>query len=158
MSEYKKYDDSTQELVVRSGNPKLFPELNIPRTTALYWIRRAKKKVKVKDCNLDKALTEKINRLEKELEIERARNLFLSYVIKNLYGLQKIYNHKKNRENIVFAIEKFKKWLPITSLCRGIGMSCDKYYRLRVEIKGGPKISFNKCRIMAANQITFREQ
>jgi hypothetical protein len=34
------YDHRVREQVVRSGNPDLFPELEIPRRTALSWLRR----------------------------------------------------------------------------------------------------------------------
>lgn len=158
MSGYKKYDDSIKEMVVRSGNPNMFPELNIPRMTALYWIRSAKKKVKIKEANLDKALLEKIRRLEKELEVERAKNLFLSELLKNLHGLREVYNLKKNREKIIDIIEKYKRLIPVAALCRSMRMRSDKYYRFKVETKGCPRVSFSRCKIMAPNQLTFAEQ
>jgi hypothetical protein len=155
---YRKYDDSIKEMVVRSGSPNMFPELKIPRMTALYWIRSAKKKIRIKDVGLDKALLEKISRLEKELEVERAKNMFLSELLKSLHGLREIYNLKRNRETIVDVVEKYKKWISIESLCKAMRIRSDKYYRLRVETKGCPRISFNKCKIMAPNQLTFMEQ
>lgn len=60
MNSYKKYDDRIKEMVVASGNPKLFPELEIPRTTALYWIREGKKKINQKNIRVDEALIKKI--------------------------------------------------------------------------------------------------
>lgn len=144
-------------MVVRSGNPNMFPELNIPRMTALYWIRSAKKKVKIKEANLDKALLEKIRRLEKELEVERAKNLFLSELLKNLHGLREIYNLNKNREKIIDIIEKYKDLIPVATLCRAMRMRSDKYYRFKVETKGCPRISFSRCKIMAPNQLRFAE-
>lgn len=37
---YKKYDLKIKKLIARSRNPYLFPELEIPRTTANYWIKK----------------------------------------------------------------------------------------------------------------------
>jgi hypothetical protein len=34
------YDHRIKARIVRTGNPDLFPELEIPRRTALSWIRR----------------------------------------------------------------------------------------------------------------------
>ena len=74
---YRKYDDSIKEMIIKSGNPNLFPELNIPRTTAMYWIRNSKRKVRIQEVNYDKALLDKIEKLEKELQEERLKNILL---------------------------------------------------------------------------------
>jgi hypothetical protein len=39
------YDHRIREQVVRTGNPDLFPELGVPRKTALSWIRRGVREV-----------------------------------------------------------------------------------------------------------------
>jgi len=39
-SVHRVYDYRIREQVVRTGNPDLFPELEIPRGTALTWLRR----------------------------------------------------------------------------------------------------------------------
>ena len=39
------YDHRIREQVVRTGHPELFPELEIPRKTALSWIRRGMREV-----------------------------------------------------------------------------------------------------------------
>lgn len=38
----KKYDPMIKQMITESGQPNLFPELSIPRTTALYWISKSK--------------------------------------------------------------------------------------------------------------------
>ncbi|MBK23236.1 MAG: hypothetical protein CME70_04445 [Halobacteriovorax sp.] len=158
MAQYKKYDDSIKKMIIKSGNPNLFPELNIPRTTALYWIRSAKKRVRVGNLNFNKALEDKIERLEKELQEEKAKNLFVQELLANLTGVRDVYNLKQNREKIIDIIDKYRKWISLSALCRCMRIRSDKYYRFKVETKGCPKISFNKCKIMAPNQITFAEQ
>jgi hypothetical protein len=39
------YDHRIREQVIRTGNPDLFPELNVPRRTALSWIHRGTREV-----------------------------------------------------------------------------------------------------------------
>ena len=39
---YKKYDPAIKKMVIESGRFDLFPELKIPRTTALYWIQKSR--------------------------------------------------------------------------------------------------------------------
>jgi len=39
------YDHRVRNAIARTGNPSLFPELNIPRTTAQQWIREGEKEV-----------------------------------------------------------------------------------------------------------------
>ena len=73
MSNYRKYDDQIKEMVIKSRNPDLFPELNIPRTTALYWIRQSKEIIRLKQIKYDDALLSKIERLEAELQKGKLR-------------------------------------------------------------------------------------
>ena len=40
MPRYRVYDHRLKQAVFRSRNPNLFPELAIPRSTALGWIKR----------------------------------------------------------------------------------------------------------------------
>ena len=39
---YKKYDPWVKQMIAESRNVNFFPELAIPRTTAIYWINNAK--------------------------------------------------------------------------------------------------------------------
>lgn len=44
------YDHRIKHLIVKSGDPDLFPELNIPRSTAKHWIRCGLKAVVELPC------------------------------------------------------------------------------------------------------------
>lgn len=46
---YKKYDPLVQKMIIETQNPNLFPELSIPRSTALYWIRKSKRELALKN-------------------------------------------------------------------------------------------------------------
>mgnify|MGYP000675209700 CR=1 FL=1 len=65
MAKYRKYDPTVIELIRVSRNPKLFPHLNIPRSTAMGWIKSERKSVKVKDTGLEIAYEKRIRDLEK---------------------------------------------------------------------------------------------
>lgn len=158
MKKYKKYDDRIKEMVVESRNPDLFPELNIPRTTAIYWIRQAKKKIKPKSIGTNNVLIKKIESLENELKVERAKNTFLTELLKNLHGVNKLYHTRKNKEVIVDLVDKYCSWVSKTDLCKLIRIRSDKYHKLKVQTKGCKRIAFNKCKINSANQITHSEQ
>ena len=43
MQKYRSYSIDVKEMIIKTRNPNLFPELGIPRTTALYWLRNAGK-------------------------------------------------------------------------------------------------------------------
>jgi hypothetical protein len=93
--QYRKYDSSIQEAVILSGNTNLFPHLNIPRSTALSWIRNSKKKRKLRDYYLDVALMDRIKKLESDLEKERAKTTFLKGLLTKTNGRTEFYSNKK---------------------------------------------------------------
>jgi hypothetical protein len=70
------YDIRVRNAIARSGNPDLFPDLNIPRSTALQWIRKGAKEV-VTHPSLGKssdALIEENATLQKAYEAEKSKN------------------------------------------------------------------------------------
>eukprot|EP00914_Ancora_sagittata_P030458 GHVO01060982.1.p1 GENE.GHVO01060982.1~~GHVO01060982.1.p1 ORF type:complete len:154 (+),score=0.26 GHVO01060982.1:66-527(+) len=137
---YKKYDDQIKEMVIKTGNPNSFADLKIPRSTALYWIRQSKKRIKVSNLDLDSALKLKIKKIEKELEIERSKNLFLSEILKNLKGLHDLYNKKNNKSHIIKTFSKYNKWISTEKLCRSINLNSSKFYRFKIDILGCQKL------------------
>ena len=52
MGKYRTYDHRLKRLIADSRNPTLFPELQIPRTTAMGWIKKGVPQV-VTASNLD---------------------------------------------------------------------------------------------------------
>ena len=60
------YDHRVEEQIIRTRNPDLFPELGIPRSTALSWIRRGLGGVVSFDDDREKGavLRDHINKLE----------------------------------------------------------------------------------------------
>jgi hypothetical protein len=76
MSKYRKYDEDVKKLIIATRNPDLFPELQIPRTTALYWISNANK-IRKKSAHITSSKTQ-ILKVAKELEIEKYKSFVVS--------------------------------------------------------------------------------
>jgi putative transposase len=62
---YRRYPDSVKLEVVRARNPYRFPELKIPRTTALYWLQTARE---VEDLAPQVIESERVQKLCHEIE------------------------------------------------------------------------------------------
>lgn len=157
MSNYRKYDDQIKEMVIKSNNPYLFPELKIPRTTALYWIRKSKKKIRLEELNYNDALIDKIKKLETELKNEKLKNLF-STEVSRILSKDKHLSLRNNKKDVVEAIIKYNDVLSISEMCRLIGMGINSFYRYKIDVFGCEKVGYKKCKILAPNQLTFLEQ
>jgi len=158
MKNYKKYDDYIIEMIVKSGNPNLFPELNIPRSTAIYWINKSKKKITLKEIDYNLALEEKIISLEEELRKEKSKVMFLKTILLKLAGLKDLFRRKKNKEFIVDQILEYSKFTSKAELCRLLGLKDSTFHKFKIETKGCEKVNFKRCKIRSPNQLTFREQ
>ncbi|OUR98447.1 hypothetical protein A9Q84_03275 [Halobacteriovorax marinus] len=155
---YKKYDDYIIEMIVKSGNPNLFPELSIPRSTAIYWINKSKKKITLKEINYNLALEENISVLEAQLRKEKSKVMFLKTILVKLTGFKDLVRKKKNKEVIVDEILEFSKFLSKAELCRLLGLQDSTFHKFKIETKGCEKVNFKRCKIRSPNQLTFREQ
>lgn len=155
---YKKYEDQIKEMVIRSGDPEIFPNLKIPRSTALYWIKNSKKKIRVNKISIEDSVNNIITNLKKELEVERAKNIFMSSLLAQLNGVKEKYSHPKNKETIVALVIKFSRWISIEKLCKLIHLQSSKFYTFKLEVLDCERIGFKKCKLLAANQMTFKEQ
>ena len=65
------YDHRIREAIVRTGNPKLFPQLNIPRSTARAWIRRGERDVVTLEPTTEHALRVYLSKVEAQLVVLR---------------------------------------------------------------------------------------
>ncbi len=155
---YRKYDDSIKEMIIKSGNPNLFPHLKIPRTTAMHWIRSSKKKVRLNQVDYDKALLDKIKRLEDELKTERVKVLFLKTLLNRITGFRELLISKGNRNAFVECVLNFSNWTSKAELCRLLAIQDKTFYQQKVETKGCIRIGLKKCKILSPNQLTLVEQ
>lgn len=75
---YRNYDHRVKQMIIRSRNPNPFPDLNIPRATALYWINQSKDKVQYDSSFVS---NEEITDLKKDNFNLKAKNLLLKELI-----------------------------------------------------------------------------
>lgn len=121
---YRKYDDSVINMIIETRNPNLFPELKIPRTTALYWINHSKKKISLNDSQTPD-YKRIVNQAKKELVNERTKRIFLEEVLKLHKKLTCI---KELDFQISRIIKKFSKLLDIEALCKLSKLNIKKFY------------------------------
>ena len=65
------YDTRIREMIARTGNPDLFPEHSIPRSTRMTWVRRGPRGVVGLDATFDDRarLVDRIARLENRVRV-----------------------------------------------------------------------------------------
>lgn len=143
---YKKYDQVVKDIIIKTQNPNALPQLNIPRTTALYWIRNSKKKIR-NNFEIKDIYQKEISDLKNQLIEERAKTNFLKTVL----GYYK--NKPTDRTALIIKeLYKHKKWLSISSMCNLIGFNEKIYYKSRRSKK---YYNFQQIR---PNQLTTHEQ
>lgn len=102
MQKYRKYNEDVKELIVKTRNPNLFPELGIPRTTALYWIESAGRTRKLSAAK--SARESQISKVASELKKETYKIFVLSRILR-----EDLRNKGRDgRKEIVEMIDKGK--------------------------------------------------
>jgi hypothetical protein len=94
------YDIRLRNAVARSGDAGLFPELEIPRSTALEWIRLGISEVITHpsfEWSHD-TLVEKIAFLERSLEAEKAKNRLVKCSLPDQIYLPKAFPNKNHKQ------------------------------------------------------------
>lgn len=129
-------------------NINAFPELNIARTTATYWIKESKKRIS-KDKNTKDLLYKELRSNRALLSTEKSKVEFLKEVLR----AERKSNVKKSKEiAIADAMYIFRKIIGIKELSLLSGLSESKFYTLR-DLK--PAHDFKQIR---SNQLTATEQ
>ena len=121
------YDPQVRELIRATGNPDLFPELEVPRSTIAGWLRGEFKPALGTDL---------VSRTQAELPAENAklkrRTKVLVAVVRLLLVLVWISGCRltgerlpdgKDKADVLKAIASAKKTLPLKSVVRILGLS-----------------------------------
>jgi len=121
------YDYRIREQVVRTGNPDLFPHLEIPRGTALTWLRRGMPDVVWLDepDNDNAKLRQRIARLEKRVAMLSAL-LRLTLTVLRASGFHldaKRITSAADRWTLLCAIQHATKVMPVRSALRVLRIS-----------------------------------
>jgi transposase InsO family protein len=126
------YDIRLRNAIARTGDPDLFPDLNIPRSTALQWIREGVKEVVThpslgKSCD---ALTEENAALQKKCSAEKAKNELVNISL-SVTGFQMQYMRVAAGElkaKLLDAIDTAKAHLSLKDCLESIGLTAARYH------------------------------
>jgi putative transposase len=125
------YDHRIKGQVIRSGNPDLFPELDIQRRTALSWIRRgAGDVVSLEHEEWEPALRVRVAKLERRVAL-------LTAVLRLLVALLRVCGFELERARVpdaagkrrlLRAIERSRRAMPLSAALRVLGLSSARYH------------------------------
>ena len=155
------YDPRVRALVRATGNPDLFPELAIPRSTVAGWLRGDFKPVVGTEA-LSKTQIELHRRLGK---LER-RNQVLLAVLRLLLALVRVSGCRltgerlptgKAKANILRAVEAARKTLPLRSAVRVLGLSLSRYHAWKRAERACDLADRPSCPKTFAGQLTAGE-
>jgi hypothetical protein len=155
------YNRRVRELVCASGNPDLFPELNIPKSTVRGWLNGHFKTA---------VGTESVSRTERELYAEIAkltrRVQVLHAVMRLLLTLVRVTGCRLDGERLPDGAEKMKlltaigkatKILALWSVLSVIGISKSRYHAWRRGGKACELTDRSSCPNKFTNQLTLSE-
>ena len=152
---YRSYSEEVKNEIIRTKNPNLFPELKIPRTTALYWIRvvRSNHKVRLTEGIKNKKITYLENLLKKENAL---KNLVINVRKIFPYNFKTHKIMKKNiKSEILSCIYKCHKHCKLIECLKSIGLSKYVYRRWKNSIRCS--ISKSECVKRHPLQLTHKE-
>ena len=125
----RNYDHRVRDAIVATGDATLFPELDIPPSTAKTWIRRGTREVVgFKDSETE--LLIRVKRLERQLAIV-LQVIRLLLLHKRLCGttLTSIrIPHAKQKRDVLRAIERARRHIPLRSALRPLGLTPARYH------------------------------
>jgi putative transposase len=133
-----KYDIRVKYLISKTKNPKLFPELQIPVSTAKYWI---KQRIHLTlSHSLEKSKSTQLLKLKKENLNLRKENKNLRIKLRIIKQIQRILNFSPTtkdidvKKRVVSLIKENKKQIGVYKTLKDLNISISKYKRWRKEI------------------------
>jgi len=126
------YDHRIKEQIVRVGDPNLFPELGIPRSTAVSWIRRGLGQVVSLDeeDNGERALRNRVAGLERRIAM-------LTAVLRLVLALLRVSGFKlelsrvaeaAGKRRLLGVIERARRCMPLSAALRVLRLSSARYH------------------------------
>jgi len=156
---YRRYCPEIKKMIASSRNPDLFPELNIPRSTALYWIKTAVDNGDEKNIDLNGLCKNEIKRLRKELQKEKSLRTMMESFIKIFpvhFHENRVKNYKQRKKTINF-LRKATQNNKLSVCLKCIGLSKSTYQRWSVEFKNCEHTGSKECGKKRATQLTGSE-
>ena len=159
---YGSYDPRIKALISRTGRTDLFPDLKIPRTTALYWISQG---YEIEDPLLD-SLASTILEMRQE-QVQSAAALIEAQTTTNLLkDVYEILGHRlrwkhidsaKTRDRILEAITTAMTGARRNTCLETLDLSLSRYKRWKREKRGCGLPAAKTCPKYSNNQLTFHE-
>ena len=126
------YDHRIKQQVTATGNPDLFPELDIPRATALSWIRRGVGDVVAlnEDSGGEAALRARVAELEHRISMLTAvLRLVLALLRVSGFRLELVrLPEATSKRAILSAVERARKVTPLAHALRVLRLSSARYH------------------------------
>ena len=150
-----------RELVRATGNPDLFPELSIPRSTAAGWLRGDFKPA-VGTAAVSKTEIELHSRLAK---LERRIEILVA-VMRLLLALIRVSGCRltgdrlpdgKAKADILRAVDAVRTTLPLRSAVRVLGLSLSRYHAWKRAERACDLTDRSSCPKTFPGQLTARE-
>jgi hypothetical protein len=126
------YDHRIKEQILRAGNPDLFPQLEIPRSTALSWIRRGLGEVVSleHDNEGERAMRDRVATLERRVAM-------LTAVLRLVLALLRVSGFRlelsrvpdaAGKRRLLGAIEGARRSMPLSAALRVVRLSSARYH------------------------------
>lgn len=155
---YRSYPEIVKSEIARTKNVYLFPDLQIPRTTAQYWVKKQRAISPTNVIEIESVYRRKSEFLVEELAKEKAMRLLLE-TVRRLFPFDFRTKHLKNKQmraQIISAIQDCSKYHKLAHCLDSIGLPKSSYRRWSSEIFTCSKLR-NPCERRKAAQLTDDE-
>jgi putative transposase len=161
MRNYRTYDHRIKEMIVESGDPSLFPSLDIPRSTATSWIRKGLTEgVTLPALNQPvQNLVQENERLRKELTISDATQKLTVFTFR-VFGFQIQYQRlpsSESKDMILGAIEGASKFLSLKGCLEVIGLTSARYHSWKKKQASCRLTDMISCPRLMTSRLTLDE-
>ena len=131
MTNYRCYDHRIKQMIADTGNPNLFPQLNIPPSTSREWIKkRTFDVVTLSELNYSNdELATQVSQLKGEIEKLKTMQKLVIFTFR-IFGFQLQYQRLPKAENkklLMEAINAAAKQLSLKDCLDAIGLSLARY-------------------------------
>ena len=138
--QYQQYSTDIKYAIAKSGDINLFPELNIPRSTAKGWVKRGSPEI-ISTSALtlldQKILQQKVKKMEQytsDIEIKMKLLVTVHERLKLSLKYFKV-NDKQTKQDILQIIDECREKLSLKDILRTISLHKSKYSRWNEEVR-----------------------
>ena len=157
---YNTYDHRIKEIIIQCKNPKLFPDINIPRATVQEWMSKGIKKV-VSPFEDDEIATKlvKYQDLENKCKTLETKLTLLKELI-SVFGWQVDWTRlpgSEDKQTLLKMIKESAQKIKLTECLEMLGLSKTRYYDWKSREKGCALEDYLSCPKTKPTQMTVKE-